>query len=137
MVLLNSRLPYVLFLLVSATVTQSLDAPAQGQSPALVAHALKTYQALPLVSIPSIQLPGLSAQAACVPPVQFKRLRGVIDRAVLKAAPNQLDLPMGGARFVTLRGKRYLFCLELHFHEPGSGAGPDGWHKGVTVYDAT
>jgi hypothetical protein len=137
MVPLNPRLPFVLIVLVAAITTQSADAPARGRNPPQLARRLSAYRPAPLIAAPRITLPELSAQAACVPPVHFKRLRGVIDRAVLKAAPNQLDLPLGGARFVTLHGKRYLFCLEQHFHEPGSGEGPDGWHKGVTVYDAT
>ena len=29
----------------------------------------------------------------------------------------------------------YLFCLEQHYRAPGSGRGPTGWHKGVTVYE--
>jgi hypothetical protein len=134
---LNPRLPYVLLLLGAVIITQSPDAPARGRNSAPMARELPVYQPVSLISVPKITLPGLSAQAACVPPVQFKRLRGVIDRAVLKAAPTQLDLPLGGARFVMLHSKRYLFCLEQHFHEPGSGEGPDGWHKGVTVYDAS
>ena len=137
MLMLDPRLPYVFILLVAVITTRSADTPARERTKGLVAHELSSYKATWSMSLPRVALPAASARAACVPPVQFKRLRGVIDRAVLKAAPNQLDLPMGGSRFVTLHGKRYLFCLEPHFREPGSGEGPNGWHKGVTVYDAS
>ena len=43
---------------------------------------------------------------------------------------------MGSGRYLAVKGHKYLFCLEPHYREPGTGNGPTGWHKGVTVYDA-
>jgi hypothetical protein len=71
---------------------------------------------------------------ACQVSVPKEPLRGRIDRAVLLAANEQLNLPMGAGRLLTVRGRPYLFCLEPHYHPPGYAAGPEGWHKGVTVY---
>ena len=75
--------------------------------------------------------------SACAEIDQHKKLRGRIERAVVRLAQEQLTLPMGAGRYLSVRGTRYLFCLEPHYHEPGSGQGPEGWHKGVTVYYAT
>jgi len=63
-------------------------------------------------------------------------LRGRIERAVVLAANEQLNMPMGSASIVTVAGRPYLFCLEPHYHPPGGGVTPEGWHKGVTVYHA-
>lgn len=63
-------------------------------------------------------------------------LRGRIDRALVLAANEQLTLPMGSGSLLTVAGQPYLFCLEPHYHPPGGGITPEGWHKGVTVYHA-
>jgi hypothetical protein len=63
-------------------------------------------------------------------------LRGRLDRAVVLAANEQLTLPMGAGSVLTVAGRPYLFCLEPHYHPPGGGISPEGWHKGVTVYHA-
>jgi len=63
-------------------------------------------------------------------------VRGRIDRALLLAANEQLTLPMGAGSLLTVAGQPYLFCLEPHYHPPGGGITPEGWHKGVTVYHA-
>jgi hypothetical protein len=60
-----------------------------------------------------------------------------IDSAVARAAQTLLDLPMGAGRLMSVNGRELLFCLELHYHEPGFERGPEGWHKGVTVYFTT
>ena len=75
--------------------------------------------------------------SACASIEQEKKLHGKIDRAVINLALSQLTLPMGVGRYVSVNGQRYLFCLEPHYHAPGSGRTPYGWHKGVTVYYAT
>jgi hypothetical protein len=71
---------------------------------------------------------------ACQPSVPKEPLRGRLDRAVVLAANEQLNLPMGSGRVLVVHGQSYLFCLEPHYHPPGYGLGPEGWHKGVTVY---
>ncbi|HET7541063.1 MAG TPA: hypothetical protein VFK05_14370 [Polyangiaceae bacterium] len=63
-------------------------------------------------------------------------LRGRLDPAVVLAANEQLNMPMGAGSLLTVAGRPYLFCLEPHYHPPGAGITPEGWHKGVTVYHA-
>jgi hypothetical protein len=58
----------------------------------------------------------------------------VVTPAIVKVAKTFLDLPMGSERAVNVEGKRYVFVLERHYHPPGFVGGPNGWHKGVTVY---
>jgi hypothetical protein len=86
--------------------------------------------------------PGLAApkeapeDGPCSTVKRRQQVRGKIDGAVLRAASEQLDLPLGAGRSVSINGRSYLFCLEMHYREPGSGRGPQGWHKGVTVFEA-
>jgi hypothetical protein len=65
------------------------------------------------------------------------RVRGPINGAVLAAAREQLNLPMGFGRRLTVKGQNYLFCTEPHYHPPGYNNGPEGWHKGITVYQVS
>jgi hypothetical protein len=69
--------------------------------------------------------------------VEHRRPLRKIDVMVARAARTLLDLPMGAGRLMSVNGQQLLFCLELHYHEPGYERGPDGWHKGVTVYFTT
>jgi hypothetical protein len=50
-------------------------------------------------------------------------------------AQSFLDLPMGAERTATIDGHQYVFVLELHYHPPGFVGAPNGWHKGVTLYE--
>ena len=59
----------------------------------------------------------------------------VLTPGIVRAAYSFLDLPMGDERFLEIDGKRYVFRLEHHYHPPGFVGGPNGWHKGVTVYE--
>lgn len=90
--------------------------------------------ALPEGGYLGYQRPAELEHEACRASVPKEPLRGRLDRAVLLAANEQLNLPMGAGRQLTVRGRSYLFCLEPHYHPPGYAAGPEGWHKGVTVY---
>jgi hypothetical protein len=54
---------------------------------------------------------------------------------LVRLARTFLDLPMGAERPMTVDGRRYVFVLEHHYHPPGFVGGPNGWHKGVTVYE--
>ncbi len=125
---------YGLVILMASSTTQVASAPNQMQSLRRGTQVAAERQAnLPVVAHP----PGVGVaeeRSACLAPVQYERLRGKLDRAVVKAAQQHLNMPMGSGRFVTVRRKAYLFCLEPHYHERGSGLGPNGWHKGVSVY---
>jgi hypothetical protein len=54
---------------------------------------------------------------------------------IVRVARSFLDLPMGAERSVSLGGQTYVFVLERHYHPPGFVGAPNGWHKGVTVYE--
>jgi hypothetical protein len=82
-------------------------------------------------------LPASLEESACSDPDNHRLIQGRIESVVIRAAAEQLNLPMGSGRFLAVNGKKYLFCLEPHYREPGTGSGPVGWHKGVTVYDAS
>jgi len=75
-------------------------------------------------------------QRECGPASSKEAVRGRLARALVLAANEQLTLPMGAASILTVAGRPYLFCLEPHYHPPGAGITPEGWHKGVTVYHA-
>jgi hypothetical protein len=78
------------------------------------------------------------AQQACHDPNARRPLRGHIGPNIIRAARAHLDLPMGSGHAVLIDSKKYLFCLEPHYRPPGTGNGrPEGWHKGVTVYEMT
>jgi hypothetical protein len=61
-------------------------------------------------------------------------IRGVIDPEVIERAKTLLTLRLGDERVIVVNDKPYAFRLEMHFRQPGTGSGPTGWHKGVTVY---
>jgi hypothetical protein len=79
------------------------------------------------------------ARSAQAPEVETKLeiLHGVIPKAVIAAAGDYLDLPMGAEVNVEVDGREYVMRLEPHYHPPGYVGGPTGWHKGVTVYVRT
>jgi hypothetical protein len=43
--------------------------------------------------------------------------------------------PVGSEKYVTVDGRDYVFVLEWHYHPQGYAGAPNGWHKGVTVYE--
>ena len=59
----------------------------------------------------------------------------VVTPEIIRVARTFLSLPMGEERFVRIDGHRYVFVLERHYHPPGFVGAPNGWHKGVTVYE--
>jgi hypothetical protein len=61
--------------------------------------------------------------------------RGTITAEIARVARTFLDLPMGAERAAEVEGHRFVFVLERHFHPLGFVGAPNGWHKGVTVYE--
>ena len=59
----------------------------------------------------------------------------LVNPAMVAAAQSFINLPMGSERYATVNGKHYVFVLEQHYHPPGYVGAPNGWHKGVTVYE--
>lgn len=108
-----------------------------GMSAGEPARALAEGPAAAAAPVPGFAAPKAAADdEPCSTVKRRQQIRGKIDRAVLRAASEQLDLPLGAGRSLSINGRSYLFCLELHYREPGSGPGPQGWHKGVTVFEA-
>lgn len=129
------RLSNSLVLLIVLITTDSAGVQLRTQSTQPATHEDAGWAFEPLTPLLTVVSKGTPQPQTCDPTVHRKRLRGKIDRAVVAVAEQQLTLPMGSGRQLFVRGKSYWFCLELHYHEPGSGRGPEGWHKGVTVYD--
>jgi hypothetical protein len=77
-----------------------------------------------------------AAAAAAVDEPAPERLRlKVVTPEIVRLAQSLLDLPMGFEHYATVDGHTYVFVLELHYHPPGFVGGPNGYHKGVTVYE--
>lgn len=58
--------------------------------------------------------------------------RVTVDIALVAKA--MLDRPWASETIETVNGEAYGFRVEEHYHAPGSGFVPEGYHKGVTVY---
>ncbi len=54
--------------------------------------------------------------------------RSFINRNVRAGAP------IGHQEFKTINGRKILFVVEPHFHEPNGPVKPWGWHHGATVF---
>ena len=54
---------------------------------------------------------------------------------VVRLAWSFIDLPMGSERQLDVNGRHCVFVVEPHYHPPGFVGGPQGWHKGVSVYE--
>jgi len=128
------RFPNSLVLLILLITTDSAGVQLRTQSAQPDSHKDAEWTFEPLTPFLPVVSNGTPKPQTCDATVLRKRLHGKIDRAVVLAAQQQLTLPMGSGRQMFVRGKPYWFCLELHYHEPGNDRGPEGWHKGVTVY---
>ena len=77
---------------------------------------------------------GGSGQKAGAPP-GYKTIKGTVPAGVTAKAKSLLNQPMGSEHCFESEGKSYLARLEHHYHPPGYQGGPNGWHKGVSVYE--
>jgi hypothetical protein len=122
-----------------------------------VTHAAIKKPCMPRAMAPAaVRLPSLSISAEPPKPSPLEALRRaleeggcaavehgtalrLVDPAIVRAAYTllELDLPLGAGRLMSVNGRGLLFCIERHYHEPGFERGPEGWHKGVTVYSTT
>jgi hypothetical protein len=95
--------------------------------------------ALWMVALPSAQPPlsldQLQAASDALDATGERVKLKLVTPEIVGIAQGFLDLPMGAERYVTLHGKRIAFVLERHYHPPGFVGAPNGWHKGVTVYE--
>jgi hypothetical protein len=65
---------------------------------------------------------------------EWRPIRGKVAPEIQRAAERLLRLPYGAERVVAVGDREYKFKVEPHYHAPGTRP-PEGWHKGVTVYD--
>lgn len=69
------------------------------------------------------------------PPSGFKPLTSV-PQGINGIAKGFLNEEFGTMIPFTLEGIKYMARVEPHYHPPGYKGGPNGWHKGVTVYES-
>jgi len=67
------------------------------------------------------------------PPAGFKPLTAP-SAEVARIAKSLLGNDFGTLIPFSIEGIKYMARLEPHYHPPGFKGGPNGWHKGVTVY---
>lgn len=70
-------------------------------------------------------------------PEGYRTLKGRVPEGVTSTAKGLLAGEYGTETPFEIDGKRYLGRVEQHYHPPGYQGGPNGWHKGVTVYEGT
>ena len=70
------------------------------------------------------------------PPAGYKALTGTIPQGVGAMARQLLSGDFGTMTPFKVDGLKYMARVEPHYHPPGFKGGPNGWHKGVTVYVA-
>jgi len=69
------------------------------------------------------------------PPPGYKTMKGKIPPEVTAKAKSLLNQPMGTEIPFEVNGKKYMARLETHYHPQGYVGGPNGYHKGCTVYE--
>jgi hypothetical protein len=69
-------------------------------------------------------------------PEGYRNFRGHVSPEVVKEANSLLGGAFGTETPFEINGKKYMARVEPHYHPPGFKGGPNGWHKGVTVYEA-
>ncbi|MBM3462144.1 MAG: peptidoglycan-binding protein [Armatimonadetes bacterium] len=69
------------------------------------------------------------------PPEGYQAIRGRVPAGVTDKAKSLLGGEYGTETPFAIDGKRYVARVEQHYHPPGYQGGPNGWHKGITVYE--
>jgi hypothetical protein len=100
--------------------------------PALAELAEETPESDPAIP----EEPTVGSPEAPDPNAERVLYRGMITPEIARVAATFLDLPMGAERAATVEGHRFVFVLQRHYHPPGFKGAPNGWHKGVTVFEA-
>ena len=67
------------------------------------------------------------------PPIGYKPLKSTIPE-VGKVAKSLLANNFGTMIPFSIDNVNYMARVEPHYHPPGFKNGPEGWHKGITVY---
>jgi hypothetical protein len=130
---------------VAPPAQETQDAPAHAQqapaAPAQQAPAAPAQQApaAPAQQTPAAPAPpkeqGKTGQTKTGAPPGFKAMKGKVPPEVVAKAKSLLNQPMGTEIPFEINGKNYMARLETHYHPQGYVGGPNGYHKGVTVYE--
>jgi len=116
------------------------QAPAQApaQTPAQAPAQAPASPQSPSQAPAQAQTPAPGQQqgkAKTGPPPGYKAMKGKVPSGVVAKAKSLLSQPMGAEIPFEIDGKQYMARLETHYHPPGYKGGPNGYHKGVTVYE--
>jgi hypothetical protein len=120
----------------AATVARTQHLPASPGAASLAAQAgpaVSNDRLDPATDDPAATEP--TAEDGAEPTGERVLYRGLITPAIVRQAREYLDLPMGAERSADVEGHHFVFVLERHYHPPGFVGAPNGWHKGVTVYE--
>lgn len=117
----------------AGTMPMGFAPPAMAAAPTRIATPAPAAPSSPAPS-PG---PAPAGQAKAGAPPGYKTIKGAVPAGVTAKAKSLLSQPMGSEHPFELDGKRYFARLENHYHPPGYKGGPNGWHKGVSVYEAT
>jgi hypothetical protein len=92
-----------------------------------------------ILAVPASGLPGFdadpAADEAAVAGAGERVKPKLISPAMVAAAQSFIHLPLGAERYARVGDRLYVFVLERHYHPPGTVGAPEGWHKGVTMYE--
>ncbi|MEQ8221607.1 MAG: hypothetical protein ABRQ37_04845 [Candidatus Eremiobacterota bacterium] len=108
---------------------QQPPAPAAQQTPAQQTPAPAAQQT------PDTATQGKKSGQKTGPPPGYKTMKGKIPPEVTAKAKSLLNQPMGTEIPFEANGKKYMARLETHYHPQGYVGGPNGYHKGCTVYE--
>lgn len=70
------------------------------------------------------------------PPEGYQRVHKQLPPAAVSTANRLLSGDYGTETPFEVNGRHFMARVEPHYHPPGFKGGPNGWHKGVTVYEA-
>ncbi|MEQ8167859.1 MAG: hypothetical protein ABRQ38_03100 [Candidatus Eremiobacterota bacterium] len=110
------------------------ETPAAQQTPAQQTPTPAAQQT-PAQQIPDTATQGKKSGQKTGPPPGYKTMKGKIPPEVTAKAKSLLNQPMGTEIPFEANGKKYMARLETHYHPQGYVGGPNGFHKGVTVYE--
>jgi hypothetical protein len=70
------------------------------------------------------------------PPAGYETVHKQLPLEAVTMAKHLLGGEYGTETPFEVNGRHFMARVEPHYHPPGFVGGPNGWHKGVTVYEA-
>jgi len=92
-----------------------------------------------MASLPPIPevIKNQNIQNAGKAPSGYTMMNGNVPSEISDLAKKLLGKEFGYELYYPVNNVKYFFRVEPHYHSPGYVGGPNGWHKGVTVYAPT